>query len=52
MAVRASVDNCAAGAEAAAANKITGIETLRNDFNKSILHSCGSTGIHVRKPAY
>src|ERR1039457_7120333 len=37
MAVRASVDNCAAGAEAAAANKIAGIETLRNDFNKSIL---------------
>src|ERR1017187_3475524 len=35
MAVRASVDNCAAGAEAAAANKIAGIETLRNDFNNS-----------------
>jgi hypothetical protein len=51
MAVRVSVDNCAAGAEAAAANKIAGIETLRNDFNKFILHSCGSSRLHVRKPA-
>jgi actin-related protein len=51
MAVRASVDNCAAGAEMAAANKIAGIETLRNDFNKSILHSCGSSRIHALKPA-
>src|ERR1035437_2433287 len=50
MAVRASVDNCTAGAEAATANKKAGIETLTNDFNKSILHSCGSSRIHVRKP--
>jgi actin-related protein len=35
----------------AAANKIAGIETLRNDFNKSILHSCGSSRIHALKPA-
>jgi hypothetical protein len=37
--VRASVDNCAADAEAAAASKIAGIETLRKAFNKFILHS-------------
>jgi hypothetical protein len=41
MAPRASVDNCAAGAEAAAANNKTGIETFRKAFNEFILHSGG-----------
>jgi hypothetical protein len=41
MAVRASVDNCAACAEAATAKIRTGIETLRIAFNGLILHYCG-----------
>jgi hypothetical protein len=46
MAVRASVDNCAAGAETAAASKIAGIEILRKAFNKFILHRSGNCSIH------
>src|ERR1035437_8488780 len=51
MAVRASVDNCAAGAEATATSKSAGIEILRKAFNESILHICGSSRIHGWEPA-
>jgi hypothetical protein len=38
MEVRASVDNCAAGAEATAASATTGIKTRKRAFNESILY--------------
>jgi hypothetical protein len=50
MAPRASVDNCAAGAEAAAASKIAGIENLSKAFKESILHSCDHGYVHRREP--